>query len=61
METQKLSKKVVPKMDAQKLSKKVVPEMEAQKLSKKSGSQNGSPKTFQKKWFPTAKLDRKNI
>ena len=47
METQKLSKKVVPKMDAQKLSKKVVPKMEAQKLSKKSGSQNGNPKTFQ--------------
>ena len=61
MEAQKLSKKVVPKMEAQKLSKKVVPKMEAQKLSKKSGSQNGSPKTFQKKWFPTAKLDRKNI
>ena len=79
MEAQKLSKKVqkkwfpkwkpkncpkknvVPKMEAQKFSKKVVPKMEAQKLSKKSGSQNGSPKPFQTKWFPTAKLDRKHI
>ena len=48
MEAQKLSKKVVPKMDGQKLSKKVFPKMEAQKLSKKS-FQNGNPKTFQKK------------
>ena len=65
MDGQKLSKKVVPKMEAQKLSKKkfqngnpktfqknVVPKMETQKLSKKKWFPKWKAKNFPKKWFP---------